>query len=136
MTLADQMAADLANVFLSTSEFAISSTFLPGTDTTGFTLTVVPGDEQPAMIQIMEGQEVSRTARFLAKLSTVRAGIATRLGTARDPIRADRIVIASGADAGTWLVQTVTPDLGDGVQMDCRWSDRRALGGQNAQAVR
>lgn len=136
MTFQDDMADDVTNVFLNTSEFAVSSTYYPASDATGFALTVFPGDADPNAIQIMEGQEINRTARFLCKRTSVRTGIAARLGTARDPLRGDTITIASGADAGSWRVQTVTPDIGDAVQLDCRLAEKRSVGAQNAQEVR
>lgn len=136
MTFQDDLADDVDNVFLNTSEYAVSATFKAKGDATGFAVSVVFGDPDPSTIQVIEGNKSTRSSRILVDRTVIRAGIAAALGTARDPLRGDELIVASGADAGTWRVQEASPDLGDAIVLDARLSTPRVLGGQNAEAVR
>lgn len=132
MSLSSIMAADVSAVFLNTDDFGQAATFLALNGATAFACTVMPTDPNPSMVQISEGTESRRESRFLASLSVLRAGILADLGTARDPGRGDAVTIASGADAGTWVVRTISADTGDGVVMDCILSDMHSLYGAGA----
>jgi hypothetical protein len=133
MTLKSQMAADLTALFLNTDEFAESTTYTPnGTAigaTTTFSLNVVPGDIDPAFLPTVSGEQDQRTAQFVAVLSLVQAGIATVEGSSRDPRRGDSLVIASGAYAGTWIVERQWADLGGGVALFVRQAVRNQIAG-------
>lgn len=132
MSLSDLMAADMDEVFLNTSDFGQAATYAANGGGTPFACTVVPTDPSPSMVQISQGTEDRRESRFLGSLSALRAGILADLGTVRDPMRGDAVTIASGADAGEWVVRTIAMDIGDGVMLDCVLSDLYTLGASGA----
>ncbi len=130
------MAADMDDVFLNQDEFADSARFTVKGVTDAFTLGVVIGDPVPGFIAIDGGQENRRPVSVYARQSTVRAGINTITGIARDPIKGDSIIIATGAYTGTWIVQTAQPDDGDAILMQCVGADLYAAGAKEAREVR
>ncbi len=136
MTLKDTMASDMDDVFLNVDEFADAATFIVKGVTDSFAINVVIGDPAPTYLQIDGGQEQRRPAAIYARRSSLRTGIAGITGTARDPIKGDRLNIAAGAYAGTWIVNTAQPDDGDAMLMQCVQADMYAAGGKEAREIR
>jgi hypothetical protein len=119
MTFADQMAADWPTFTDPTNGFGDAATFVPfdQSDKT-FALAVTIGDQDPTVTQFAGGQEGRRVAPIFCQLSLVQAGILAQTSSARSPVKGDAIVIASGANAGTWVLYgPATTDMGDGCHM-------------------
>lgn len=139
MTFKDDMIDDM-DVFINDDEFGQTATYLPRAKAAGtgnmFAINVTFGDPDPNVLMVQAGQVTERTARILVSLADVRAGLLAVESAARDPVRGDRIVIASGADAGTWVVQDSVPDIGGGCQLNCRLADQRTYGAEGATVVR
>lgn len=114
----DQLALD-QNIFLDTEGFGQAALYAP-TDSGGSTFAVVVVVGDPVMSEGQQdfGIEVRRVATLYVQKSVVLAGIFGITGTSRDTRRGDSITIASGADAGTWLLQgPPAEDLGDGANL-------------------
>lgn len=127
MTLKTDMAADLSDVFLNTDEFADTATYTPNGASTTFSATLVPGDVEESMLPAPSGEADRRLVQFTGSLALLRAGILVVEGTVRDPRRLDSFVIASGACAGTWVVERVSPDLGGGVILFSRYEQHHQI---------
>lgn len=123
MTLKADMAADVAALFLNTDDFAESVTFTPNGAASGFTCSVVPGDVDAGFGAAPSGQADRRLCPFFASLAALRAGILGIELAVRDPTRLDTITFASGAFAGTWIVERCVPDADDGVMVYARLDD-------------
>ena len=126
------MDADVSACFLNVQDFGQSATYAARNGATPFACTVMPTDPNPSIMQISQGIEDRRESRFLGSRTALRAGILADLGTVRDPARGDTVTIASGADAGEWVVRTVTLDFGGGAMLDCIQSDLYSLGASGA----
>jgi hypothetical protein len=129
MTLKTDMAADLTAIFLNTGEFADTATYTPNGAASSFTVTLVPGDIDESFLPTPSGEADRRMAQFTGVLSLLRAGILGIEGTVRDPRRLDSFVIASGAYAGTWVVERYSADLGGGVLLYARYEQRHQVAG-------
>lgn len=137
MTLKDQMANDLTDVFLNTDDFADDATyFVKGSTVAGFPCTLVIGDPQPGFVQIDGGQEDRRPATAVAQRSALRTGIEAITGVARDPVKGDYLTIATGAYAGTWTVDRAQGDEGDAMQLSLVNAILYAPGAKGAREVR
>lgn len=127
MTLKTQMAADLTALFLNTAEFADTATYTPNGAASGFSVTLVPGDVDESFLPTASGEADRRMAQFIGVLSLIRTGILAIEGTVRDPRRLDSFVIASGAYAGTWVVERYAADLGGGVSLWARYEQHHQV---------
>ena len=127
MTLKSDMAADLTALFLNTDEFADTASYTPNGAATSFSVTLVPGDIDESFLPTESGEADRRMAPFVGVLSLLRAGILAIEGTVRDPRRLDSFVIASGAYAGTWVVERYAADLGGGVTLYARYEQRHQV---------
>lgn len=127
MTLKANMAADLTALFLNTDEFADTGTYTPNGAATGFAVTLVPGDVDESFLPTPSGEADRRMAAFTGVLSLLRAGILGIEGTVRDPRRLDSFAIATGAYAGTWVVERYSADLGGGVILYARYEQRHQV---------
>jgi hypothetical protein len=136
MSLKDQMAADMTDVFLNVDEFADSARFTVKGVTDTFVVLVVIGDPTPGFLSIDGGQEQKRPVAIYARQTALRTGISGITGVARDPIKGDSLIIDTGAYAGTWIVQTAQPDDGDAMLMQCVNATLYAAGGKDAREVR
>ncbi len=137
MTLKDLMADDLTSVFLNTDEFADDVRFqVKGPDNFSFALVAIIGDPAPTFVQIDGGQEDRRPVTVMAKRSSIRTGINSITGIARDPIKGDAIVVESGTYQGTWTVNTAQPDDGDAMIMQCVKSDLYTANVTGAREIR
>ena len=136
MSFQDDLAADVANVFGNAEEFGQTASYRPRGAATTFNLIVTFGDPDESVQQMQAGQSVDRVVRAMVSLAVVRAGIAVIEVTARDPGRGDLFTIASGADAGTWVVQDAVPDLGGAVQLTVSFDRQRIYGAEGATQVR
>lgn len=134
----DQMASDLANVFLDPDVFGDNATYVP-TEQPGqsFPLIVVVGDHQTSAVQMSGGQEGVAMASIDASLAVILSGLFQILGSQRYPHRGDQIVIASGNNAGTWIVAgPAARDAGGGAKLDCFLTTLDAPGGRDTREVR
>jgi len=129
-TLRDLAADDLVNVFGNTDDFAEAATYVPKPSGDQFAVTLCWGDPAPAIVGFPGGEEDRRTEQALGR----RATIIDELG--RDPQKGDQLVVASGARAGTWVVQTAQPDEGDGIVFTLVKAENRAPGHQGAREQR
>lgn len=129
MTLKSQMTADVASVFLDTDDFGESVTFTPNGAATSFACTVVPGDVDAGFGATPSGEADRRLCPFFASLAALRAGILGIESAVRDPQRLDSITFASGAFAGTWIVERCVADADDGVMVYARLDDRFEVAG-------
>jgi hypothetical protein len=134
MTLKTDMAADLTAIFLNTDEFADTATYTPNGAASGFSVTLLPGDIDESFLPTASGEADRRMAPFTGVLSLLRAGILAIEGTVRDPRRLDSFVIASGAYAGTWVVERYSADLGGGVILYARYEQRHQVAGDGVLA--
>jgi hypothetical protein len=113
MNLQDQMAADLAAVFLRVDEFASPGTYRPLDAAGSFSLVVVPGDDSPSTRQGDGGQ--SQSGRILATTTwaAFRDGMATVDLAGADPSHGDQFTFtAPGPLAGDWRLDTWATDNG------------------------
>jgi len=136
MNLFDIIQQDSLAVFHNVNELGQIATFKAGGENPGFSLVVTFGDPDENVAAFNGGQSVDRTAKIFAPRSLIRAGILAIELAERDPVRGDIIVMATGADAGTWIVQDINPDAGDGMQMQCRYDRERIYGAESAVQVR
>ena len=118
MTLKDQMGDDLVAVFLNTSDFGESSTYLPRRAEPGFAITVVPEDAPELLAQAAPSLVSRRSLRFTASTDLVRAGIAAAEGLARNPLPGDVLRFDTGAYAGDWIVIAAAADSGGALTIE------------------
>lgn len=137
MTLKDQMADDLANVFLNADEFAAAATVTLRGESTTFALTVTPGDVVDSYSADGLGTTKARETVIVCQRSAWRDGTLDVLGTgnARDPIRGDALALTEQGYAGTWYVRAIATDVGDGLTLTCTDSEHEALGGEDVVEV-
>lgn len=122
----DAARADLAAVFLNTSEFAESATFLPDGKEGGFELDVVMGDVDQEFIEAETGVAQDRQAQALVSRAVVLAG------AHRMPRKGDRLCFpADAAYAGEWTVMQAEDDNLGGVLMRVRQARPFNAGGKN-----
>lgn len=135
MSLADQLAADLTTVFLRTDALGVSAQFRPVKQATTFGLVVAFGDPDETTTDTLMGLSTDRIVRVLAQRSVIRAGIAGIEGVERDAIREDSFEVATGPDAGTWVVQSVSADFGDALQLNVVRSKNRSYAAERVSGV-
>lgn len=136
MTLKDQMASDLTDVFLNTDDFADDATFVVKGGKIGFAVKAVFGDVSPGFFQVDGGQEDRRPVAVTVNRTVVRAGINGITGTTRDPVKGDALEVSSGANAGNWTVMTVIPDVGDAYTLNCVKATMQTANAPQAREVR
>jgi hypothetical protein len=129
MTLKTQMAADVAAVFLETTEFAETATYTPNGAVSGFSCAVVPNDVDPGFGTTPSGIADRRLCPFFASLAALRAGILGIELAVRDPLRLDTLTFASGAYAGIWIVERFAADGEDGVTLYAHQDVRHQVAG-------
>jgi hypothetical protein len=135
MTLADIMARDLAGPLA--VDFGETATVTPIDGESTFSITVITGDHQPSPLEVESFGLVNQiTLQASCSLAAYRAGCLAVFGTARDAIREDKLVIASGANAGTWYVLSGQPDVGDCLVLNLRKEDPLNVGSTNAMRIR
>lgn len=137
MSLKTDMADDLTTVFLDVNDHADACTYYPDGDNTGFAATLVMGPSSEAFIvqPRRNGIDDQTRADGFGSLAALRTGILARLGTVRDPRHGDRLTFASGAYAGTWLVQRVSPDGADGMLLGLQRDQVNTDAGADVQQV-
>ena len=111
MSLASLMARDVSAILLRPADGAEVGTFLPeeqGESGTGFPCTLRLGTDTTGIVVEDHGELDNRRDDALGDLSLIRAGLATLLGTARDPRRGDMWRCPSGGHAGLWAVDDLT----------------------------
>lgn len=123
MTLKDDMAWDVANVFLDEEDFAdgvpAGVKYQLADGGAPFPLKVLMGDAAPSHVAISFGTENRRTARALVDLAVVTAGINAASGGLRNvALREDKLVFTKGAYKGEWKITDVTADNGGGLNLD------------------
>ncbi len=132
------MASDMTGTFLNTNEFGETGTFYPGRDAVGFSVTVTISEITDQFLEVSSGVADSREADLFLVRSTTRTAIGvieTSTG-ARDPRKGDSVVIATGANAGTWRVATCSPDIGDCAKLHCRYETFGSVNSPGAVKVR
>lgn len=119
MNLESLMADDNARVLLNIDDHAQVFVFYPDLQVSGGNVSLVIGPSTEAFVIDSRSIDDQRRVEAHGSLAAIRAVISQVLGAAniRDPRRYDRIVRATGAYAGTWIVQRVTTDNGDGCML-------------------
>lgn len=138
--LLDQFAVDFTDLFLA-SGLEEDAQFVPQGKASGMAIKVVIGDHTPAMVEGLVTTEDRRAATIVASLSDVRAILVLLVGSLRDPIRGDAIVVSGGPGSGSssggrWVVQESAPDQCGGVSLTCVRVAIDSVGVRGAQAVR
>lgn len=132
MSFKDTMAADL-NGILSSDEFDELGTYTPVDVADSFPARVVRSDIETATTQFDHGIEHTRACEAIVLRTTIRTGIENLTGTARDPVRNDKITL----DDGDWFVATVSAlDVGGGLTLKLVRDDYANAAGSGAVEVR
>lgn len=136
MSLRDLMRADVADVFLSTEDLGQTATFTAHKVVGTVDVAVVVGDPQPSVSMVDPAMEEREIVVLFAKRTTMDAALVTLEAAARLPKRGDQLVIATGEDAGTYLVQYANYDSGGGVNITCAVNRLLRVAAQSAVQVR
>lgn len=130
MTFKTDMAADVLAVFLEEDDFAEAATFMPQESLTGFACVVTPGDIEEGFPEVGSGRANQLRAPFVGDRAALRTAIGViEAGVPRDPRRGDRLVFASGAYLGTWMLERVANDVGGAITMFGRCETRNEVSG-------
>jgi hypothetical protein len=117
MTLREQMAADVTDVFLSTDDFAVAGKIYADGAGDGLPVTLMPGEpvaevESEADLGLIIHR---RQQQFLGALAALRTAL-----SARNPRRGDTLgAMTDQGLAGTWTILRVVIDDADGCTMHC-----------------
>lgn len=128
MTLKTQMAADLASVFINSSEFAETGLYQAEGGSTTFSLTGTPGDANPASKQADGGEQQQGTATVTFLKSAFDTGMTAVGLTGKLPVRGDTWTVASGPLAGKWRLDTYDTDIGGALILNLTRSDWSHVG--------
>lgn len=131
-SLKSAMDQDASRVFANPDEFAEGVTYYPSAGAVGFSVDLVPADPAEQFVAMGTGVADERVMQAFGSLGDLTAGIA-EIEDSRPPRRGDRVVFGAGAYAGSWVVQVITPDLGDGVTLTLRWSAQQLAGDKMAE---
>lgn len=112
--LSDIMARDAAKIHAAGFDLAVAATLTSCAGTLTGTVYLQFGDPTDALGITVDGTADNRLATASAK----RSAITTILS--RDLVQGDRFAIATGAQAGTWIVSSAVPDDGGGVAIALR----------------
>lgn len=138
MTLKQQMAADITNVFLNVGEFGENVTYFPNGQASGFAAIVCCGDVSDQVMVVDQGENDRQRMMVLGLLATLVSGIQTITGNLRNPRRGDWIQFVSGASdpslVGTWTIESANVDNGGGVNMQLVKEHRQVAGSKGAIA--
>lgn len=136
MAFRDLMAADLAKLE-AVNDFGTTATVTPVGGSGDFSLFLTFGDHEVAPYEDQDLGEVEETfANATCSRADYQAGVVDAgVSAARDPERGDELVIASGADAGTWYVASAAADPGDGLNLRLRRQSTRNLAHPNSIRV-
>lgn len=133
----DQLALDVSSTFLDSEVFGQSGSYQCTDGGAPFAISVVVGDAVMSELQVDFGVEARRVATLFCQRSTIFVGITTALGTGRDSKRGDSITIATGPDAGTWIIQgPPQEDFGDGANLTAVLPLVAAPGARGARELR
>ncbi len=125
MSLADDIEDEAAALFLDTADFAIAATYYAGGTGNGVSCNIVVNESDAALSILRESQAETREAIIAASSAIVTA-----------PHRGDTFVVATGANAGTWIVNEPQARDAGIVMLRCRLETTRNTVAENAHEVR
>ncbi len=112
--LSDLMADDMAIIHDDGFDLSVAATLTSCDGSATGSVVIVFGDQTDGFAGDINGFADNRQVNA----SAIRSSVSSILG--RDPVQGDRVIVASGSQAGTWIVSTCNGDDGDGLVMTLR----------------